>query len=62
MVTDVALLDSIIQKRGIVDLSQGARKFARHLARDKGNAIRNAFVYGSVMFSFDNVRHYHHVS
>ena len=43
----VALLDSIVQKRGILDLREGARKFARHLARDRGKAVLDAFVYNA---------------
>jgi putative ABC transport system ATP-binding protein len=30
------ILDSIIEKRGEINLEEGARKFARHLAREKG--------------------------
>lgn len=41
----VALLDAIIQKRGLLDLSEGARKFARHLARDKGKDVLDPFVF-----------------
>jgi glyceraldehyde-3-phosphate dehydrogenase (ferredoxin) len=41
----VALLDSIIEKRGILDLQEGARKFARRLSRDKGQGILDRFVY-----------------
>ena len=41
----VALLDAIIEKRGIVDLSEGARKFARRLSRDKGKSVLDPFVY-----------------
>jgi len=41
----VRLLDSIIEKRGIVDLQEGARKFARRLSRDKGKGILDRFVY-----------------
>jgi glyceraldehyde-3-phosphate dehydrogenase (ferredoxin) len=41
----IQLLDAIVEKRGILDLSQGARKFARQLARQKGEEIRDAFVY-----------------
>ena len=39
------LLDSIIEKRGIVNLEDGARRFARRLSRDKGKKILDAFVY-----------------
>ena len=41
----IELLDSIIQRRGIVNLEEGARKFARHLARDKGKQVLDPFVY-----------------
>lgn len=41
----VALLDSIIEKRGIINLENGARKFARHLSRDKGKKVLDPFVY-----------------
>jgi glyceraldehyde-3-phosphate dehydrogenase (ferredoxin) len=41
----VALLDSMIEKRGILDLQQGARKFARQLSREKGKKVLDAFVY-----------------
>jgi glyceraldehyde-3-phosphate dehydrogenase (ferredoxin) len=40
-----AILDSIIEKRGILDLQEGARKFARRLSRDKGQEILDRFVY-----------------
>jgi len=42
-----ALLDSIVRRRGIVNLEEGARKFARRLARDKGRAVLDAFVYSA---------------
>lgn len=41
----VQLLDSILQKRGLLNLEGGARKFARRLARDKGKPILDAFVF-----------------
>lgn len=41
----MALLDSIIEKRGILDLEEGARKLARRLSRDKGKEILDRFVY-----------------
>jgi glyceraldehyde-3-phosphate dehydrogenase (ferredoxin) len=41
----VGLLDSIIEKRGIVDMQQGARKFARQLSRDKGKDVLDRFVF-----------------
>lgn len=43
----VEILDGIIEKRGILDLSGGARKFARRLSRDTGEAILSSFVYNS---------------
>jgi len=43
----VELLDSIIEKRGILDLEEGARDFARHLARDRGKKILDLFVYNA---------------
>ena len=33
------------QRRGILDLQEGARKFARRLARDKGKPVLDPFVY-----------------
>jgi glyceraldehyde-3-phosphate dehydrogenase (ferredoxin) len=41
----VGLLDSIIEKRGIVNMEEGARKFAHRLSRDKGKKILDPFVY-----------------
>jgi len=41
----VSLLDAMIEKRGILDLSEDARKFGRHLARKKGRQILDSFVY-----------------
>ncbi len=41
----VALLDSIIHKRGVVDLSDGARSFAHKLAKQKGKKVLDSFVY-----------------
>jgi glyceraldehyde-3-phosphate dehydrogenase (ferredoxin) len=41
----IQLLDSMIHRRGIVDLREGARKFGRRLARDKGRAALDPFVY-----------------
>jgi glyceraldehyde-3-phosphate dehydrogenase (ferredoxin) len=43
----VEILDSIIRRRGILDLRQGARKFARSLARSKDRRILDAFVYSA---------------
>jgi glyceraldehyde-3-phosphate dehydrogenase (ferredoxin) len=41
----VELLDSIVRRRGIVNMEEGARKFARRLARDKGKQVLDPFVY-----------------
>lgn len=41
----LALLDSMISKHGIIDLSEGTRKFARRLSRQKGQQVLDAFVY-----------------
>jgi len=41
------LLDSIIQKRGLLDLQSGARRLARHLARERGKEILDLFVYSA---------------
>jgi glyceraldehyde-3-phosphate dehydrogenase (ferredoxin) len=43
----VELLDSMILRRGLVDLRQGARKLARGLARSKDRRILDAFVYNA---------------
>jgi len=40
----VQLLDAFVQKRGLVDLSGGARKWARRLARDKGKGVLDPLV------------------
>jgi len=41
----IQLLDAVIEKRGLLDLSQGARKLARRLSRTRGGEVRDAFVY-----------------
>ncbi len=43
----MALLDSIVEKRGILDLEEGARKFARKLSRDKSKEVLDRFVYAA---------------
>jgi len=43
----IALINSIIEKRNMINLKEGARKFARQLSRDKGKQILNAFVYNA---------------
>lgn len=41
----VELLDAIVAKRAALNLEEGARKLARHLAREKGKAVLDPFVY-----------------
>jgi glyceraldehyde-3-phosphate dehydrogenase (ferredoxin) len=43
----IQLLDAIIQKKGILDLKEGVRKLARHLAREKGKEVLDPFVYNA---------------
>ncbi|MBI4677056.1 MAG: aldehyde ferredoxin oxidoreductase [Elusimicrobia bacterium] len=42
-----ALLDSMIRRKGLLDLRHGARKLARSLARGKDKRIHDAFVYNA---------------
>lgn len=39
------ILNAMAEQRGVVDLSEGARKFGRHLARDRGRVALDSFVY-----------------
>ena len=41
----VELLDSMVMRRGVVDLSQGARKWGRQLSRARGKRLLDSFVY-----------------
>lgn len=41
----IALLDAIIEKRGVLNLEEGARKLSRRLSREKNKAIQDAFLY-----------------
>ena len=43
----IQLLDAIIERRGVLDMLEGARKCARHLARDRGREILDPFVYNA---------------
>lgn len=43
----VELLDAIIEKRGILNLAEGARKFGRRLSREKGKQILDLFIYNA---------------
>lgn len=41
----VGLIDSILESRGVLDLSLGARKLARRLSRSRGHEIGRRFVF-----------------
>jgi glyceraldehyde-3-phosphate dehydrogenase (ferredoxin) len=41
------LMDSIIEKRGVLDLQGGARKMARRLARERGKEVLDLFLYNA---------------
>jgi len=41
----VELLDSIVKRRGILDMREGARKLARRISRERGSRILDCFVY-----------------
>ena len=41
------ILDSMIYKRGIMDMSQGARKWGRHISREKNHNLLNYFVFNA---------------
>jgi glyceraldehyde-3-phosphate dehydrogenase (ferredoxin) len=43
----VRLLDAIIERRGVLDLDEGARKLARQLARRHGKAVMDSFVFSA---------------
>ena len=43
----IELIDSIIQKKGIIDLSEGVRKWARRIHRQKGVNIIDKFVFNA---------------
>lgn len=40
-----ALLDEMVKPGGLINLKQGARKLARHLAREKGIGVMDRFVH-----------------
>ena len=44
-VLGVELLDSIVKRRGLLEMEEGARRFARRLARERGKAVLDPFVY-----------------
>jgi glyceraldehyde-3-phosphate dehydrogenase (ferredoxin) len=41
----IELLDAMVARRGALNLEEGARKVARRLAREKGKAVLDPFVY-----------------
>lgn len=41
----VELIDAILNKRGLIDLSEGVRKWARRVRRERGVRILDRFVY-----------------
>jgi glyceraldehyde-3-phosphate dehydrogenase (ferredoxin) len=41
----VQLLDSMIRREGMIDMSEGARKFSRSLARERGKDIQDRFLF-----------------
>ncbi len=41
----VQLLDSMIKRKGIIDMSEGARKFSRYLAKERGKDIQDRFLF-----------------
>lgn len=43
----VQLIEAILERRGILDLSEGARKFARRTARNKGKELLDKFLYNA---------------
>ncbi|PLW95068.1 MAG: aldehyde ferredoxin oxidoreductase [Marinilabiliales bacterium] len=43
----IEILDAIVERKGILDFSQGARRWGRKLARHRGRAVLDAFLYTS---------------
>ncbi len=43
----VELIDAILNKRGLIDLSEGVRKWARRVRRERGVRILDRFVYAA---------------
>ncbi len=43
----IKLLDNIVANDNPIDLSEGARKYARHLARTRGKKVLDCFVYNA---------------
>ncbi|MBF0225674.1 MAG: aldehyde ferredoxin oxidoreductase [Desulfobacterales bacterium] len=41
----VSIIDAIIEKKGLMNMEEGARKFCRHLSRQKGKKVLDSFVY-----------------
>jgi glyceraldehyde-3-phosphate dehydrogenase (ferredoxin) len=43
----IEILDAIIEKKGVLDLQEGARKFARQLSRKCGKNLLDLFLYNA---------------
>jgi glyceraldehyde-3-phosphate dehydrogenase (ferredoxin) len=43
----IELIDSILRKKGILDLSEGVRKWARRVRRERGVRVLDTFVYSA---------------
>jgi glyceraldehyde-3-phosphate dehydrogenase (ferredoxin) len=43
----VEILDAIVERRGILDMGMGARRFARTLAHERGKNVLDLFVYNA---------------
>jgi glyceraldehyde-3-phosphate dehydrogenase (ferredoxin) len=43
----VELLDSMIERRGVMDFTEGARRFARHLAWERARQVIAAFIFNA---------------
>jgi len=44
-VLGIGILDAIVKKQGLLNMEDGARRLARHLAREKGKEILDLFMY-----------------
>jgi glyceraldehyde-3-phosphate dehydrogenase (ferredoxin) len=41
----IDLLEAVVRRKGLLNLGEGARKWARRLSRDKGQSVLDPFVY-----------------
>jgi len=46
-VLGIGILDAIVKKQGLLNMEDGARRLARHLARERGKEILDLFVYSA---------------